>query len=57
MSAGGRVRLSNDRKRRLHHRDRIHALKALLWKRADEATTRAASLKMIDEGAPARLGD
>jgi hypothetical protein len=54
---GDRARFQKDRKRKLHHRQRIHALKALLRKRADEESARVASLKMTDEGAPARIGE
>jgi hypothetical protein len=61
MSArnGDRARFHKDRKRKLHHRQRIQALMAGLRKRADdeEASTRAASLNMHDEGGPARIGD
>jgi hypothetical protein len=54
---GDRARFQKDRKRKLHHRQRIHAVKALLRKRADEESTRVASRKMTDEGAPASTGD
>jgi transcriptional regulator GlxA family with amidase domain len=60
MSArnGDRARFHKDRKRKLHHRQRVQALVAGLRKRVDEATTsRAASLSMQDEGGPARIGD
>jgi hypothetical protein len=60
MSArnGDRARFHKDRKRKLHHRQRIQALMAALRKRADEkASARVASLNMPDEGAPARIGD
>jgi hypothetical protein len=60
MSArnGDRARFHKDRKRKLHLRQRIHALMAGLTKRADEkAATRVASLNMHDEGGPARIGD
>jgi len=55
---GDRARFHKDRKRKLHHRQRIQALMALLRKRADdEASSRVASLNMHDEGGPARIGD
>jgi hypothetical protein len=60
MSArnGDRARFYKDRKRKLHHRQRIRALMAGLRKRADsEAATRVAVLNMHDEGGPARIGD
>jgi hypothetical protein len=48
---GDRARFHKDRKRKLHHRQRIQALMAALSKRADgEASTRVASLTMHDEG-------
>jgi len=55
---GDRARFHKDRKRKLHHRQRIQALTAALRERADEKTsTSVASLKMADEGGPARIGD
>jgi hypothetical protein len=55
---GDRARFQKDRKRKLHHRQRIHALMASLRKRAEEkASTDAASLNMHDEGGPTRVGD
>jgi hypothetical protein len=55
---GDRARFQKDRKRKLHHRQRIQALMTALRKRADEkASTRVASLNMHDEGGPARIGD
>jgi len=60
MSAlnGDRARFQKDRKRKLHRRQRIEALRAVLRKRAEEAaSTRVASLNMHDEGGPARSGD
>jgi hypothetical protein len=60
MSArnGDRARFHKDRKRRLRHRQRIHALVAGRRKRLDEATSsRVASVDMQAEGGPARTGD
>jgi hypothetical protein len=60
MSArnGDRARFQKNRKRKLCHRQRLHALKAALSKRADgEAAARVASLSMQDEGGPVRIGD
>jgi hypothetical protein len=60
MSArnGDRARFHKDRKRKLQHRQRIHALLAGRRKRVDEATSsRVASLEMQDAGGPARIGD
>jgi len=55
---GDRARFHKDRKRKLHHRQRIRAVVAALRKLADEeASTRVASLNMHDEGGPARIGD
>lgn len=56
---GDRARFHKDRKRKLHHRQRIHALRAALQNRAEDAnaSARAASLKMQDEGGPLRRGD
>jgi hypothetical protein len=50
--------IPEDRKRKLHHRQRIRALVSELKKRANEdAASRAASLAMHDEGGPTRTGD
>jgi len=60
MSArnGDRARFHKDRKRKLQHRQRIHALVAGQRKRADQAAaSRVASSGMQDEGGPARIGD
>jgi hypothetical protein len=60
MSArnGDRARFYKDRKRKLHHRQRIRAFMAKLRKQADEeSSTRVASLNMHDEGGPVRIGD
>jgi uncharacterized membrane protein len=60
MSAlnGDRARFHKDRKRKLHHRQRIQALAAKLRKRTvDQASSRAASRSMTDEGSPLRIGD
>ena len=55
---GDRARFHKDRKRKLHHRQRIQALMLVLRKRQDEeAATRVESLNMRDEGGPARIGD
>lgn len=55
---GDRARFHKDRRRKLHRRQRIHTLMLALRNRADEqASTRAASLNMHDEGGPARIGD
>ena len=55
---GDRARFQKDRKRKLHHRQRIHTLMASIRKKAGEAaSTRTASLNMHDEGGPARIGD
>ncbi len=55
---GDRARFHKDRKRKLHHRQRIQGLMTALRKRADEeASTRVASLNMHDEGGPARIED
>jgi len=60
MSArnGDRARFHKDRKRKLHHRQRIQALKQALRKRTDEqASTRIDSVNMHAEGGPPRIGD
>jgi len=55
---GDRARFHKERKRKLHHRQRIQALMAALRKRAEEvASTRVASLKMHDDGGPARIAE
>ena len=56
--SGDRARFHKDRKRKLHHRQRIRALLAGLKKRGDEEVpTSVASLNMQDEGGPVRNGD
>jgi hypothetical protein len=60
MSAlnGDRARFHKDRKRKLHHRQRIQALAAKLRKRLEEQVpSRAASRTLHDEGGPPRTGD
>jgi hypothetical protein len=60
MSArnGDRARFHKNRRRKLHHRQRVQALIAGQRKRVDEAAaSRVASLGMQDEGGPARVGD
>jgi len=60
MSArnGDRARFYKDRKRKLRHRQHISELKAALRKRSgEEASSRAESLNMQDEGGPARIGN
>lgn len=55
---GDRARFQKDRKRKLHHRQRIQALTAALRERAAEKISAdVASVKMTDEGGPARIGD
>ena len=55
---GDRARFHKERKRKLHRRQRIHALMLALRSRANErASTRVASLNMHNEGGPARIGD
>jgi hypothetical protein len=55
---GDKARFQKDRKRKLLRRQRIHVLMAGLRKRVDEeASSRAGSLNMPDEGGPARIGD
>jgi hypothetical protein len=55
---GDRARFQKNRKRKLHHRQRIRALMTGLKKRATEdAASHAASLAMHDEGGPTRTGD
>jgi hypothetical protein len=55
---GDRARLGRDQERKLDRRQRLHAWRARLRKKADEeAALRAASLNMHDEGGPARIGD
>jgi hypothetical protein len=47
---GDRARFQKNRKRKLRHRERIHALAATLPKHAyDDVTSRAASQGMLDE--------
>ena len=58
MSAlnGDRARFHKDRKRKLHHRQRIQALAARLRKPAEEQTSsRVASGSLHDEGGPGLL--
>jgi len=60
MSArnGDRARFHKDRKRKLHHRQRVQALVKGQRQRVDEAAAlRVASVGMQDEGGPARVGD
>lgn len=53
-----RARLDRDQDRKLDGRQRLHAWRARLRKKADEeAALRVASLNMHDEGGPARIGD
>jgi hypothetical protein len=55
---GDRARFHKDRKRKLHRRQRISALRVAAKKCADEeASTRLASLNLLDEGSPVRDGD
>lgn len=70
---GDRARFQKNRKRKLHHRQRIQALVTGLLKRTDEhasgaadrsvaatftdTASRAASLVMHDEGGPTRTRD
>jgi hypothetical protein len=55
---GDRARFHKDRKRKLHHRQRIQAFLLALRKRADEdASARQESLNMQAEGGPERIGD
>jgi hypothetical protein len=55
---GDRARFQKSRKRKLHHRQRIRALRVAVKKCADdEASTRVGSLNMHDEGSPLRDGD
>jgi hypothetical protein len=55
---GDRARFQKDRKRKLRHRERIHALAAALAKRAHEdVSSRAASQGMLEEGGRLRTGD
>jgi hypothetical protein len=54
---GDRARFHKDRIRKLHRRQRIAALLAAARRRADDRSTRAASLHMQDEGGPVRTED
>jgi hypothetical protein len=58
---GDRARFQKNRKRKLRHRQRVHALVVTLRKRAEgvssRAASRAASVDMLDEGGPLRRGD
>jgi hypothetical protein len=55
---GDRARFHKERKRKLHRRQRLHALAARLRKtRDDQMSSRAASIGMLNEGGPLRTGD
>jgi hypothetical protein len=55
---GDRARFHKDRKRKLRHRERIHALAAAVPKRAlKDVSSRAASQGMLEEGGQLRAGD
>ena len=55
---GDRARFHKERKRKLHRRQRLHALAARLRKTTeDQAALRLASRGMLDEGGPLRTGD
>ena len=55
---GDRARFQKDRKRKLLHRQRIHAIMARQKQQTDQdASSRAASIHMQDEGGPVRIGD
>lgn len=54
---GDRARFHKERERKLQRRCRIRALLARLRKRAEDASTRDASLEMHAEGGPVRIGD
>jgi hypothetical protein len=58
---GDRARFQKNRKRKLRHRERVHALAATMRKRtadvSSRAASRAASLDMLDEGGPLRRAD
>jgi hypothetical protein len=54
---GDRARFHKDRKRKLHRRQRIRALRVAVKMGADQEASRAASLNMHDEGGPLRHGD
>jgi len=63
---GDKARFQKNRKRKLHHRQRIRALMAGVPKRTGDrrgtttvtdTASRAASLAMQDEGGPPRTGD
>jgi hypothetical protein len=55
---GDRARFHKERKRKLHRRQRLHALAAGLRKTSeDQTSSRAASRGMLDEGGPLRTGD
>ena len=55
---GDRARFQKDRKRKLRHRERVHALAVTMRKRAKkDVSSGAASLDMLDEGGPLRAGD
>lgn len=58
---GDRARFQKNRRRKLRHRERVHARAVTVCKHKDDlsrrATSRAASLNMLDEGGPLRRGD
>lgn len=55
---GDRARFQKDRKRKLLHRQRIRAFMARQRRQTDaDASSRAASMRMQDEGGPVRIGD
>ncbi|HET9831703.1 MAG TPA: hypothetical protein VFP91_08335 [Vicinamibacterales bacterium] len=55
---GDRARFQKDRKRKLLHRQRIRAFIATQRQQTDaDASSRAASMRMQDEGGPVRTGD
>jgi hypothetical protein len=54
---GDRARFQKNRKRKLHHRQRIRALVTALRNRRDADASVKASLAMHDEGGPMRTGD
>ena len=55
---GDRARFQKNRKRKLRHRQRIHALVLALRRRmGTDPASRAAALAMTDEGGQARPGD
>jgi hypothetical protein len=54
---GDRARFQKNRKRKLRHRERIHAFVAARRLRAQDESSRVASLEMLDEGGQLRAGD